>query len=164
MSQENVDKIKSPLSEVINVLGGIGNIEADVDVDLNTLESVDFTKKPAHLLALDAQISSAQKQQAAMAADPLNDLFLVTFKHTGPIESLFFRSSKPLHLTIRDAQVWAKSLGYKYIACKKALVNVMSGYTNPMNNEGDITAAITGQSKFFNAVEQRALEKGPVSS
>lgn len=137
-------------------------LDPDVDVSLESLEKVDFSQKPKALVELDEKMKAAQAERDTIAADPLGDLFILSYKPNGPNAFVFFRSRKPSPQIVRDCQLWCNSRGYRYINFNRALVNLEARNAEVEGNPADISQKITMHSNLFNAAAQRELEHGPV--
>ncbi|MDE1971476.1 MAG: hypothetical protein KGI50_07935 [Patescibacteria group bacterium] len=114
-----------------------------------SLDNVDFSKKPDHLKALDAQIAAEKIQEAAATKDPLHNLYILTYKGNGPIELVLFRSNRKIPLIDRDCKVWCKARSFRFISFKPAIVNLFSDSEKEQSGPpaGDITSLVTMQSK-----------------
>lgn len=107
-------------------------LNPEEEIDLETLKQIDFSGKPAALRALEEKIVCTICGKTGhlagacdkTAADPFRTLFILTYKGNGPVEHVFFRSTKVLPLITRDCQVWCKARSLRYISFKPALVNL----------------------------------------
>ena len=125
-------------------------IEEIEELTLEQLAAIDFSEKPESLRKLDAELLAAELKRKS---DPHYKLYCLMYKSNGPVESVLFESERPLPVNIRDAQVWCRRHGYRYISVKKAYVNILDLETQSHSfiaNTGDVTDLVTRQSRIEN--------------
>lgn len=149
-----------------------GNILLDSSEEISPEEiaKIDFSQKPSSLKQLDAALERERRllngDGETFEGDPFRNLYILTYKSTGPISILLFHSNKVPSLIVRDCQVYCGQHGYRYISFHRALVDLtkLGSVNRPEHNSSDVTEMVTRQSQLFNssAAVRDQLSNGPV--
>lgn len=134
-----------------------GLLGPNEDISLDDLSKIDFNQgKSKELLLLEKELAEGNARQneinKAAAGNPFKGLFILTYKSTGPIEHVFFHSTRQAALIQRDCQIYCRARGIRYISYKPALINLFAPTDDTTVNgnqvpAGDITELVTRQSR-----------------